>query len=162
MGLDSSWVHPWPREGLDGAGPSTVIGSVGLGRVQMMLRHLASVGESYGQTALDDTTWSHWPMTQPQGVSGSSVTPVPSAVRYARNTGGLRFRNVSPSANDNISNMRAMADTVREVLPHIPEDIIFQVMLIFVSILLTLSSLATSYPCQLSLHNLLQAWMNFF
>eukprot|EP00262_Sarcandra_glabra_P020017 TRINITY_DN783_c0_g1_i1.p1 TRINITY_DN783_c0_g1~~TRINITY_DN783_c0_g1_i1.p1 ORF type:complete len:589 (+),score=56.43 TRINITY_DN783_c0_g1_i1:506-2272(+) len=127
VGLDSSWANQWPNPGLDGAGPSTAIRSVGFGRVQMMMRHLASVGETYAHTALEDTAWSLWPMTHPQAASGSSsIPPAASAVRYDGNTGGLRFRNTSPASNENLSGLLAMADTVREVLPHIPDGIIFQ------------------------------------
>ncbi|XP_042494923.1 E3 ubiquitin protein ligase RIN2-like [Macadamia integrifolia] len=126
VGLDSSWVHPWPSQGLDGAGPSTAIRSVGLGRVQMMMRQLTSVGENYAQTALEDAAWSLWPVTHPQAIPGAPVPSVPTSVRYAGNAGGLSFRSASPSTNDNISSILAMADTVREVLPHIPDEIIFQ------------------------------------
>lgn len=127
VGLDSNWTHPWATQGLDGAGPSTAIRSVGLGRVQMMMRQLAAVSETYAQTALEDAAWSLWPMTNSQTVSGSSVPPAAAtAMRFTGRNGGLRFRNASPSVNDNISNILAMADTVREVLPNIPDEIIFQ------------------------------------
>ncbi|KAF9614261.1 hypothetical protein IFM89_016553, partial [Coptis chinensis] len=126
-GLDSRWTHPWTSQGLDGAGPSNAITSVGLGRVQMMMRQLASVGETYAQTALEDAPWSLWPMTHPPTVPGSSVpTPAATALRFTGRNGGLRFRNAPPSVNDNISNILSMADTVREVLPNIPDEIIFQ------------------------------------
>ncbi|MCI23912.1 E3 ubiquitin protein ligase RIN2, partial [Trifolium medium] len=62
-GLDSGWLHSWPNQGVDGgAGPSTGIRTVGLGRVQMMMRHLASVGETYAQTTFDDASWNLWPI----------------------------------------------------------------------------------------------------
>ncbi|KAI9115285.1 hypothetical protein K1719_013604 [Acacia pycnantha] len=40
----------------------------------------------------------------------------------------LHMRNVPRFANDNLANILAMAETVgvREVLPHIPDDVIFQ------------------------------------
>ncbi|XP_030488882.2 E3 ubiquitin protein ligase RIN2 [Cannabis sativa] len=125
-GLDSSWLHTWPNQGIDGAGPSNAIRSVGLGRVQMMMRHLASVGETYAQTALEDTAWNLWPMNPSQ--AAPMVPPIPPAAggRIPRGTGGLHIRTASRSANDNLANMLAMAETVREVLPHIPDDIIFQ------------------------------------
>ncbi|KAH9678394.1 E3 ubiquitin protein ligase RIN2 [Citrus sinensis] len=125
-GLDSSWLHAWPSQGVDGAGPSTAMRSVGLSRVQMMMRHLASVGETYAQTAIEDTSWSLWPMNPSQ--ASASGSPVPPAVpgRHPGNTGGAHARSTSRSANDNIANILAMAETVREVLPHIPEDLIFQ------------------------------------
>lgn len=125
-GLDSSWLHAWPSQGVDGAGPSTAMRSVGLSRVQMMMRHLASVGETYAQTAIEDTSWSLWPMNPSQAsASGSPVPPVVPG-RHPGNTGGAHARSTSRSANDNIANILAMAETVREVLPHIPEDLIFQ------------------------------------
>lgn len=129
-GLDSSWLHTWPNQGVDGAGPSTAIRSVGLGRVQMMMRHLASVGETYAQTALEDTAWSLWPMNPSQDATTGLPTPPPpppGVGRYPRGTGGLHVRTVSRPANDNIANILAMAETVREVLPHVPDDLIFEV-----------------------------------
>lgn len=129
-GLDPTWAHPWPSPGLDDAGPSTAIESVGFGGVQMMMRHLASVGETYAHTALEDTAWNLWPMTHPQhSPSGSSIPTTSSSVRYSGNIGGLRFRHTSPSSNENLPDILAMANTVREVLPHIPNEIIFQVFL---------------------------------
>lgn len=126
-GLDPSWLHTWPNQGLDGAGPSTAIRSVGLGRVQMMMRHLASVGETYAQTALEDAAWSLWPMNPSQAAASGLPIPPAAAVRYPGGNGGLHMRTASRSANDNLANILAMAETVREVLPHIPDEIIFQV-----------------------------------
>ncbi|XP_044468474.1 E3 ubiquitin protein ligase RIN2-like isoform X1 [Mangifera indica] len=113
-GLDSSWLHTWPNQGVDGAGPSTAMRSVGLGRVQMMMRHLASVGETYAQSAIEDNSWSIWPANPSQAAGGSSGSPIPPvAGRYLGNTG-------------DIANILAMAETVREVLPHVPDELILQ------------------------------------
>ncbi|KAL7253812.1 hypothetical protein ACSBR1_008202 [Camellia fascicularis] len=125
-GLDSSWLHTWSDQGLDGAGPSTGTGSVGLGRVQMMMRHLAAVGETYAQTALEDATWSLWPMNPSQAGTSTSPIPPPGSARYPGGAGGLHLRTASQSANDDIANILSMAETVREVLPHIPDELIFQ------------------------------------
>lgn len=119
-GIDPSWL------GLDGAGPSSGIRSVGLGRVQMMMRHLAAVGETYAQTALDDGNWSLWPMNSSQAGPSRSAVP-PGSVRFAGNSGGLHVRSSALVANDNIANVLSMVQTVREVLPHVPDDIIIQV-----------------------------------
>ncbi|KAJ0100441.1 hypothetical protein Patl1_19881 [Pistacia atlantica] len=128
-GLDSSWLHTWPSQGVDGAGPSTAMRSVGLGRVQMMMRHLASVGETYAQTAIEDTSWSLWQMNPSQAAGAASGSPIPPPVagRYLGNTGGLHTRSASWSGNDDIANILAMAETVREVLPHVPDELILQV-----------------------------------
>ncbi|KAF2311716.1 hypothetical protein GH714_026343 [Hevea brasiliensis] len=83
-------------------------------------------GETYAQTALEDAAWSLWPMNHSQAVaSGSTVTP--SFGRSAGGSGGLHMRTASRSASDNMVNMLAMAETVREVLPHIPDELILQV-----------------------------------
>ncbi|EOY22895.1 RPM1 interacting protein 2 isoform 4 [Theobroma cacao] len=130
-GLDSGWLHSWPNQSVDGAGPSTGIRSVGLGRVHMMMRHLASVGETYAQTALEDTAWSLWPMNPSQAAASTSSVPPNVGGRYPGNAGSLHMRTASRTANDNIANILAMAETVREVLPHVPDELIFQVMLGF-------------------------------
>lgn len=120
-------MHPWPSQGVDGAGPSTPIGSVGLGRVQLMMRHLASVGETYANTALEDSPWSLWPINSSQAsASGPPSIPTPG-VRMPGGSGGLHVRTGSRSVNDDLENILAMAETVREVLPHMPDELIFQV-----------------------------------
>ncbi|KAK6926400.1 hypothetical protein RJ641_008119 [Dillenia turbinata] len=127
-GLDSSWLNTWQSQGLDGAGPSNAMRSVGLGRVQMMMRHLASVGETYAQTAFEDAAWNLWPMNPSQASgSASPIPPTTAGVRFAGNTTGLHRRTMSRTAGDNIANLLAMAETVREVLPHIPDELVFQV-----------------------------------
>ncbi|CAN1265355.1 E3 ubiquitin protein ligase RIN2 [Linum perenne] len=126
-GLDPSWLPPWPNQGLDGAGPSNAIRSVGLGRVQMMMRHIASVGETYAQTALEDAAWSLWPMNPSQATTSSSSTvPPPTVGRYPAGTGGLQIRTPTRLVNDNMANLLAMANTVHEVLPHIPDELILE------------------------------------
>ena len=129
-GLNSGWLHSWPNQSVDGAGP-TGIRSVGLGSVHMMMRHLASVGETYAQTALEDTAWSLWPMSPSQAAASASSVPPNVAGRYLGNTGSLHTRTASRTVNDNIANILAMAETVQEVLPHVPDEIIFQVLLGF-------------------------------
>ncbi|XP_052185636.1 E3 ubiquitin protein ligase RIN2-like [Diospyros lotus] len=126
VGLDSSWLNTWSSQGLDGAGPSTGARSVGLGRVQMMMRHLAAVGETYAQTALEDAAWSLWPMNPSQAGPSGSALHHSGFVRYPGTAGGLHMRTTSRAANNNMANILAMAETVREVLPHIPDELIFQ------------------------------------
>ncbi|XP_061981859.1 E3 ubiquitin protein ligase RIN2-like [Populus nigra] len=125
-GLDSSWLPTLSGQGADGAGPSTAMRSVGLGGVQMMMRHLASVGETYAQTALEDAAWSLWPMSPSQATPSASSTPPAAGGRHPGGTGGLHMRTASHSTNDFIANILAMAETVREVLPHVPDELILQ------------------------------------
>ncbi|KAK8489768.1 hypothetical protein V6N13_096410 [Hibiscus sabdariffa] len=125
-GLDSEWLQSWPNQNVDGAGPSTDTRSVGLGRVHMMMRHLASVGETYAQTALEDTAWSLWPMNPSQAAASASSVPPNAGGRYPANTGSSHIRTAARTANDGVANILAMAETVREVLPHVPDELIFQ------------------------------------
>ncbi|XP_044506125.1 E3 ubiquitin protein ligase RIN2-like [Mangifera indica] len=125
-GLDSSWLHSWPSQGVDGAGPSTAMRSVGLGRVQMMMRHLASAGETYAQNGIEDNTWSVWPMNPSQAAGAASGSLPPVAGQYPGNTSGAHIRSTLRSGNDDIANILAMAEAVREVLPHVPDELILQ------------------------------------
>ncbi|CAI9092045.1 OLC1v1027188C1 [Oldenlandia corymbosa var. corymbosa] len=117
--VDSSWL------GFDGAGPSNGGRSAGLGRVQMMMRHLAAVGETYAQTALEDSNWSLWPMNPSQAGTSRSAVPSSSA-RFPGTAGGVQMRTATRAVNENLANILAMAETVREVLPHVPDEIIIQ------------------------------------
>lgn len=136
-GVDASWL------GLDGPAPSTGMRSVGLGRVQTMMRHLAAVGETYAQTALEDAAWSLWPVNPSQ--ASTSASPIPSTSSTTRfpgtSGGGLHMRSTSRVANDNISSILGMAETVREVLPHIPDELIFQDLQRTNSVTVTLNNL---------------------
>lgn len=160
-GIDSSWL------GFDGAGPSTGVRSGSLGRVQMMMRHLAAVGETYAQTALEDAAWSLLAM-HPSQAAGTSSSPTPPAnpTRNPDSASGLRLRTPhgAAAANDNIAHIMAMAETVREVLPHIPDEIIFQVHLKFTppppeigsyhTILMAVEALNLSHQTTLKHHSL--------
>jgi len=92
----------------------------------MVMRHLASVGETYAQSALEDTSWSFWPTNSSQGTTSGTAFP-PGAMQFPATVGATHRRALSHPATNNIANLLAMAETVREVLPHIPDDIIFQV-----------------------------------
>jgi autocrine motility factor receptor len=120
--VDPSWLQTWSDQGVDVVGSSAGSRSVGLGQVQLMMRHLASVGEGSAQTTLDDASWGLWPMNPSQASTSSTYVPPGAGGR----TGGLHLRTVSRAAN-NMASILAMAETVREVLPHVPDEIIFQV-----------------------------------
>lgn len=133
VGLDPGWGNPWPNAGLDGAGPSTGMRSVGFGRVQMMMRQLAGVSGTYAHTTSDDNAWRLWSMSPHDG---SSVQTTFSG-RPRTAVGGVRIRNAMPGQtadNNGMPNttsminprITAMTSMVREVLPHIPDEIIIQ------------------------------------
>ncbi|CAA3008522.1 E3 ubiquitin ligase RIN2 [Olea europaea subsp. europaea] len=122
-GTESSWL------GLDGAGP-------GFGRVQMVMRQLAAVGE----TAFEDAAWGFFPPNPSQAGTSRVVAP-PGPLRYSGGSGGLSMRSPSRASNDDIANILAMADTVREVLPHVPDDLIFQDLQRTNSVMVTVNNL---------------------
>ncbi|KAK8916213.1 E3 ubiquitin protein ligase RIN2 [Platanthera zijinensis] len=115
LGLDSSWVPPWTNSRVDGASTSGAIRSVGLSGVQLMMRQLASVSENYAQNSIDSSTWNLWP-----GLNPPPSSPPQAALHHSRNVTGLRLRNTPPPPAD----LLAMADRVREVLPHMPVEVI--------------------------------------
>ncbi|KAI3800082.1 hypothetical protein L1987_35390 [Smallanthus sonchifolius] len=121
-GPESGWL------GFDGAGPSTSIRSVGLGRVQMMMRHLAAVGETYAQTALEDASWNLWPINSSQASTSTSNNPSTSNIRHRGHAGGSLIRTAPRVSDDDLSHLLAMAETVREVLPHVPDELIFRIL----------------------------------
>lgn len=99
----------------------------------MLMRQL-DVGDTYAQSTLED--WSLFPPNPSHiGTSRSAISP--ASTRYPGGTGGLHVRSTSNAAN-NLENIIAMAETVREVLPHVPDEVIFQVQ--FFSSILTMLS----------------------
>nr|XP_043632095.1 E3 ubiquitin protein ligase RIN2 [Erigeron canadensis] len=119
-GPDAGWL------GFDGAGPSSAIRSGGLGRVQMMMRHLAAVGETYAQTALEDAAWNLWPINSSQASTSTSNNPSTSSIRHRGHAGGSLVRTAPRVSDDDLSHLLAMAETVREVLPHVPDELILR------------------------------------
>lgn len=127
VGLESSWARPRPNAGMDGAGTSGSIASVGLTGIELMMRQLASVREGYVHGSLDSAAaWNLWP-THHASASSSVPPPSSSSLRFNRNTAGLRFRSTSPPVHENTPEIRDMVDRVREVLPHIPDEVIIEV-----------------------------------
>ena len=106
---------------MDNPSSSSAVRSVGLTGVQMMMRQLASVTDNYGHA---DGTWNLWPET----MAGSSLVPSTSSVPDNAAAAGLRFRGtVGTTRNGSLSEVLTMVDRVREVLPHIPDELIIEV-----------------------------------
>uniref|UniRef100_A0A0E0I0V0 E3 ubiquitin-protein ligase synoviolin-like TPR repeats domain-containing protein n=1 Tax=Oryza nivara TaxID=4536 RepID=A0A0E0I0V0_ORYNI len=135
-GLDSSWAPPWSSPGMDNPSSSSAVTSVGLSGVQMMMRQLTSVTDNYGHP---DATWSLWP----EPVAGSSVVPSSSSRPDGASAAGLRFRGTARPANGSMSEVLSMVDRVREVLPHIPDELIIEVHFYFLSTLVLAITLRT-------------------
>ncbi|KAL8210824.1 hypothetical protein R6Q57_005261 [Mikania cordata] len=118
-GQESGWL------GFDGSDPSTATRPVGLGRVQMMMRQLAAVGETYAQSALEDSSWNLWPINPSQASTSTSNNPT-SSLRNRGHSGGSLISTTPRVLDDDLSHLLAMAETVREVLPHVPDEIILR------------------------------------
>ncbi|KAG2636959.1 E3 ubiquitin protein ligase RIN2-like isoform X2 [Panicum virgatum] len=119
-GLDASWVPPWSSPVMDNPSSSSAVRSVGLTGVQMMMRQLASVTDNYGHA---DGTWNLWPET----MAGPSLVPSTSSVPDNAAAAGLRLRGtVGTTRNGSLSEVLTMVDRVREVLPHIPDELIIE------------------------------------
>ncbi|CAM0905876.1 unnamed protein product [Alopecurus aequalis] len=119
-GLDSSWAPPWSSPGMDDPSSSSAVRSVGLSGVQMMMRQFASVTDNYGRT---DATWNLWP----EAMAGPSVVPASSSRPHGASPAGLRFRGgTAGTVNGSMSQVNSMVDRVREVLPHMPDELILE------------------------------------
>jgi E3 ubiquitin-protein ligase AMFR len=90
----------------------------------MMMTQLASVTDNYGHA---DGTWNLWP----EPMAGSSLVPstVPStsSISGTASASGLRLRGSAGISNGSLSEVLTMVDRVREVLPHIPDELILEV-----------------------------------
>ncbi|KAL6639327.1 hypothetical protein ACP70R_023057 [Stipagrostis hirtigluma subsp. patula] len=118
-GLDASWVPPWSNPGMDTPSSSGAVRSVGLTGVQMMMRQLASVTDNYGHP---DASWNLWP----EPVGASSLVPSSSSMPDSASAAGLRLRGTAATINGSMSEVLTMLDRVREVLPHIPDELIME------------------------------------
>ncbi|CAD6223775.1 unnamed protein product [Miscanthus lutarioriparius] len=118
-GLDASWIPPWSSPVMDNPSSSSAVRSVGLTGVQMMMRQLASVTDNYGHA---DGTWNLWP----EPMAGSSLVPSTSSMPGSASASGLRLRGSAGTGNGSLSEVLTMVDRVREVLPHIPDELIIE------------------------------------
>ncbi|XP_042433387.1 E3 ubiquitin protein ligase RIN2-like [Zingiber officinale] len=135
--FDSSLTPTWMNQGIDGASSSSSVTSVGFGGVQMMMRQLASVSENFAQGSLHDSAWNLW---LPQHTAIPHIPPS-SSTRLNRNAAGLRIRNTTSPVNSNMSELLTMVDRVREVLPHVPDELIVQDLLRTNNINITVNNL---------------------
>ncbi|KAJ1290924.1 hypothetical protein BS78_02G279500 [Paspalum vaginatum] len=119
-GLDASWIPPWSSPTMDNPSSSSAVRSVGLTGVQMMMRQLASVTDNYGHA---EGTWNLWP----EPMAGSPLVPSTSSMPGSASAVGLRHRGAAGTSNNgSLSEVLTMVDRVREVLPHIPDELIVE------------------------------------
>lgn len=98
----------------------------------MMMRQLASVTDNYGHA---DGTWNLW--TEP--MAGSSLVPSTSSIPDNASASGLQLRGTAGTTrNGNLSEVLTMLDRVREVLPHIPDELIIEVRVLSPSTLIVI------------------------
>lgn len=105
---------------MDNPSSSTAVRSVGLTGVQIMMRQLASVTNNYGHA---DATWNLWP----EPIAGSPLVPSSSSMSDGASAAGLRHRGTAGASNGSILEVLTMVDRVREVLPHVPDELIIEV-----------------------------------
>ena len=108
---------------MDDPSSSSAVRSVGLSGVQMMMRQFASVTDNYGHA---DATWNLWP----ESMAGPSIVPSSSS-RPDVSSASLRFRGTAGTINGSMSRVNTMVDRVREVLPHMPDELIIEVRFCF-------------------------------
>ncbi|KVI05402.1 Ubiquitin system component Cue, partial [Cynara cardunculus var. scolymus] len=58
--------------------------------------------------------------------TSTSNNPSPSTIRHRGHGGGSVIRTPPHVSDDDLSNILAMAETVREVLPHVPDELILR------------------------------------
>ncbi|KAJ1702309.1 hypothetical protein LUZ63_002088 [Rhynchospora breviuscula] len=124
-GLDPGWVPPWsnPTTANTSSSSGNPFGPLGISGVQMMMRHLASSSDGFPHRSGEP--------------SASSST-----LRYDPNSPGLRSRSNPALLNRrNQSEILPMVASVREVLPHIPDELIIQDLLRTNNINITVNNL---------------------
>eukprot|EP00249_Psilotum_nudum_P016374 c25791_g1_i1 orf=659-2437(-) len=127
--------RPWsafPAGSMEGEAPSTIPASGGLGRMHIIMRHLASSGQSYSRNQSGEGSWRWWPFAD-HGIADDSGSAALTA-RHGVDTNDFRFPNHAihfrsrdaPGLDIRAPQMDAMVSLVREVLPHIPDEIVIQ------------------------------------
>ncbi|KAG8080557.1 hypothetical protein GUJ93_ZPchr0007g3437 [Zizania palustris] len=69
-----------------------------------------------------NATWNLWP----EPVAGSSIVPSSSSRHDGASAAGLRLHGTARTMNGNMSEVLSMVDRVREVLPHISDELIIE------------------------------------
>ncbi|KAJ7534009.1 hypothetical protein O6H91_13G075600 [Diphasiastrum complanatum] len=131
-GADSDWttrMHPVARDAA-GVGTSIQGHSRGLNRLQLMMRRLSGTTHEHEQRSSDENGWSWWPFSRSTGTNNSGQADQPGRRRFDNSS--LRRRNVNTSRlglgrteNGNLR-MTGMVSMVREVLPHIPDEVVIE------------------------------------
>ncbi|KAG0589656.1 hypothetical protein KC19_1G037100 [Ceratodon purpureus] len=93
----------------------------GLGRLHLMMRQLSGSGSGHGHSLVEESSWNWWPFGGESSVQSSRRNRHESA-------GALRLRNNASTGLGTRADTRitAMVSMVREVLPHVPDELIAQ------------------------------------
>jgi autocrine motility factor receptor len=110
--------------GIDEANGSTDTQNAGggLGRLHLMMRQLSGSGSGHGHSLVEEGSWNWWPF--------GGETSIQSSRRNRHDSvGALRLRNNASTGLGTRADTRitAMVAMVREVLPHVPDELIAQV-----------------------------------
>ena len=129
--MDQGWAHATPT--VEGEGPSSEASSGGIGGMHFVMRHLSGTGRGHAQQV--DNGWGWWPFAR--GVDTRSLAGrrrVDSWVprRQGTSANGSRLGVIVPDIAPHLDpHMAAMVSMVREVLPHIPDEMVVQVSIFY-------------------------------
>ncbi|BBN10487.1 E3 ubiquitin-protein ligase AMFR [Marchantia polymorpha subsp. ruderalis] len=126
--VDPSWSHAVPGAAGEGEGPSSEASSGGIGRMQLMMRQLSGSGRGPAQP--EDNGWGWWPFgrgTESVSVAGRRRIESRGLRRQGSGATGSRSGDLVPDIGVQVDpRMAAMVNMVREVLPHMPDELIVQ------------------------------------
>lgn len=93
----------------------------GLGRLHLMMRQLSGSGSGHGHSLVEEGSWNWWPFGGESSIQSSRRNRHDSV-------GALRLRNNASTGLGTRADTRitAMVAMVREVLPHVPDELIAQ------------------------------------
>lgn len=113
----------------EGEGPSSEASSGGIGRMQFVMRHLS--GTDRGHTQPAESRWGWWPFgrgADSRSLAGRRRVDSWGPRRQGTGSTGSRVGESVPDISLQVDpHMAAMVSMVREILPHVPDQMIVQV-----------------------------------
>lgn len=121
-----AWGHTPPAA--EGDGSSSEASSGRIGRMQRVMRHLSGSGRGHTQPV--ESSWGWWPFgrgAERRTLAGRRRMDFWRPRRQANGSIGSRLGEILPDISLQVDpHMAAMVSMVREVLPHIPDEMIVQ------------------------------------
>ncbi|CAM6095061.1 unnamed protein product [Calypogeia fissa] len=124
--MDQAWANTVPPA--EGEGQSGETSSGGIGRMQFVMRHLSGTGRGHTQPV--ESSWGWWPFgrgTDSRSMPGRRRVDSWGPRRQGSGSTGSRVGEILPDISLQVDpHVAAMVSMVREVLPHIPDEMIVQ------------------------------------